>query len=89
MVCKPETLSMASYIFPNTTIAELNTVAKGTNIKQSLKDIEKTLWDVRLQMIKGLKTTDVTQIAFLEANILRISEIINEICEMEGEFKYE
>ena len=40
-------------------------------------------------MIKGLKTTDVTQIAFLEANILRISEIINEICEMEGEFKYE
>ena len=89
MVCKPETLNVASYIFLNTTIAELNTTAKGINIKQSLKDTEKVLWDIRLQMIEGLKTTDVTKRAFLEANILKISEIINQICEIEGEFEYE
>lgn len=90
MVCKPETLNTVSYIFPNATVLEVNNrKAEGTNIKQSLKDIEMSLWDVRLQMIEGLNTTNVTQIAFLENNILKASDIINQICEIEKEFDYE
>lgn len=89
MVCKPEILNIANYLFPNATIMELdNTATKNINIKQSLKDTEKVLWDVRLQMVEGLKTTDVTKRVFLEANILKISEIINEVCEIEKEFEY-
>lgn len=90
MVCEAKTLHTIAYLFPNATVTEIdNSKAKGINIKQSLRDIEIALWDTRLQMLEGLNTTDVTRISFLENNILKISELINQVCEMEKEFEYE
>lgn len=89
MVCEAKTLNTIAYLFPNATVTEIdNSKAKGINIKQSLKDVEMALWDTRLQMIEGLNTTDVTRVSFLENNILKISDIINQVCELEKEFDY-
>lgn len=89
MVCKPETLNMTTFIFPDATVLDIDkSKAEGINIKKSLKDVEVLLWNTRLQMIEGLKTKDVTNQTFLENNIMKISDIINQVCELEKEFDY-